>query len=172
MIMRRQHPYRREADMYPDVCVWLRRFLRDRHKRHRVLVADTSRLRLSNWLESNRLHRFFPDYEAYDIRVDVTGAFYTKRRAALAFVECKLKPIILRDISQLLGYSRVAQPSYSIITSPAYISTPVAHLLCVMERVDVLHYGLADEKRMRVAQWDAERKTIVAATVLPRGEHS
>ena len=114
--------------------------------------TDTSAVTLYRFLETNGLEEFFPEYQSYDIRVDVTGIVQTKLKAHIVFVECKLKQITLRDLSQLLGYSRVAIPIYSIIISPAGIGSAMTCLLKTYGRIDVLEYE--KDRRLKVATWD------------------
>lgn len=154
--------------MYPDVCAWLQGLLKSRFPKATVKVFDTSRVTLGKFLEEEGLADLFPDYQTYEINVDVTGIVRTKK-PSLNFVECKLTPLTLRDLSQLLGCSKVAQPLYSILVSPVGISKALALLLKVYRRYDVLEY--AEGKRLKVGTWDAVRKTVDPATLIPPGEH-
>ena len=156
-----------EREMYKPVCFWLESLLAHRNKRARVKAYDTSSVQLYRWLEQNGDESLFPEYLAYDIRVDVTGVIRTGTSAHLAFVECKLRPIRLKDISQLLGYCRVAQPQTAWIISPSGISPHVSYLLKAYHRYDVLNFDAA--KRIRVAVWNHARSEIDASSVLPPG---
>ena len=152
--------------MYPDVCRWLENVLRANFKRARIHVADTSSVTLANYLEQTNLAEFFPDYQTFEINVDVTGVIQ-KKKSSISFVECKNTLLTLRDLSQLLGYSRVAQPVFSILVSPAGISKALSLLLRVYRRYDVLEY--ADGKRLHIGVWDSVRKTIDPANLIPPG---
>ena len=160
--------YAREKEMYPDVMAWLKRALQGMHPRASIETYDTSAVALYRFLEVQGLHELFPQYRSYDIYVDVTGVVRTRRQAHLAFVECKLKAIALRDLSQLLGYSRVAMPLYSIIISPAGLGSAVTYLLKTYGRLDVLEYS--PQKRLKVATWDSSRAEISLPTLIPPGE--
>ena len=160
--------YAFERQMYPEVMAWLKRALRDIRPRADVTTYDTSTVALRRFLEDNGLQEFFPQYQSYDIHVDVTGVVRTKREAHLAFVECKLNQIALRDLSQLLGYSRVAAPIYAIILSPAGIGAAMTYLLRTYGRFDVLEYGKG--RRLKVATWDADRREVRIPTLIPPGE--
>ncbi len=157
-----------EKEMYKFVCEWLVSLLKPRYKTYKVEAYDTSTVALYRWLEKMDFNKYFPEYLAFDIKVDVTGIIYNKRRAHLVFVECKQPAISLKDISQLLGYCRVAKPKYAFIISPNYISEHVSYLLKTYNRYDVLHYSKAN--RIRVATWNYDRKGIDANTLLPPGE--
>ena len=58
-----------------------------------------------------------------EIPADVTGAALVVTRQhhlalRLAIVEVKVRPINLRDLSQAIGYAKVAQPDYAFLVSP------------------------------------------------------
>ena len=154
--------------MYPEVCVWLRDLLKSRFPKSAITVADTSRITLGNYLEREGSSELFPDYQTYEINVDVTG-IVKRKNPCLAFVECKLTVLTLRDLSQLLGYSKVAKPIYSILISPAGMSKALTLLLKVYRRYDVLEYE--ENTRLKIGAWDAIRKTIDPATIIPAGDH-
>lgn len=89
-----------------------------KNKDAKIYVDDTSRKALSRWLLEYKFYSLFPDYQTYEIEVDVAGVIECPGGAYLGFVECKLNRITLRDLSQLLGYSKVAKPLWSLIISP------------------------------------------------------
>lgn len=153
--------------MYPDVCIWLQGFLKARFPKSTVMVGDTSRISLGRFLEQQGLTDLFPDYQTYEISVDITGIVQGKH-PSLAFVECKLTMLTLKDVSQLLGYSKVAKPTFSILVSPAGISKALSLLLKVYRRYDVLEY--AEGQRLMVGTWDIVRKTVDPASLIPPGE--
>ena len=156
-----------EAAMYPDVARWLDRLLVERFPRYSVRVYNTSNVTLSKFLFEKNLHRFFPLYQTFEIEVDITGVIKRDDWVGLAFVECKLKKINLRDLSQLLGYSRVAHPAISILLSPEGVSDSVDFLLNVHRRDDILYY---DKSRfIRIAKWLKTKQDIDYANLLPKG---
>lgn len=166
-------PYATERDLYPDVVAWLETFLRERLRRKKIIVRDTSRRPLKLALQdigltpSNK-----PEWPTYDILVDVTGFIVSGKTVNFAFVECKNEPIKLRDISQLLGYSRVAQPLYSCILSPRGVSRDVAALLRTYSRYDVLEYCWPRGERPKsivVATWNEQQQAVEHATLLHSG---
>ena len=161
--------YNSEKEMYPDVAQWLAAYLKHKYSQATVNAYDTSRENLSDFIRRHKLSRYFPEAETYVIKVDVTGIIKHKEKYFLAFVECKLKPISLKDISQLIGYSKVVLPVFSIIISPTGISTPVNKLINLYRRYDVLTYR--DNQKVRVASWNKNTCDIESATLLPHGEH-
>jgi hypothetical protein len=159
--------YKREDDMYPHVCTWLRKVLARRYRGAEILVENTSKKVLSRWLYDRGLHGYFQGYQSFEIEVDVTGVAKTGSEVYMAFVECKLSKITLRDISQLLGYSRVAQPSLSLILSPKGLSDSMNALLNVFRRYDILHYNRG--KYIVVGKWDYSKAEPDASSLIPKG---
>lgn len=159
----------REEELYPHIREWFERFLKDRHKRSRVEAHDTHKINLSNFLQNSEIHKFFPEFSSYDIKVDITGVILSTKSAKLAFVECKIKAVTLRDLGQLLGYSRVAKPDYSFLISPEGISAPLNILLQTFGRYDVLEYG--DNLRIKIAKWNMKKMEIDSNSLLPPGDY-
>lgn len=161
--------YNSESEMYPEVASWLARYLSHKYPKASVKAYDTSRENLSDFLRRHRLSKYFTEAETYVIKVDVTGVIKQRERCSLAFTECKLKAINLKDISQLIGYSKVVLPVFSIIVSPSGISSPVNKLINLYRRYDILSY--TDKQKVRVASWNKMACDIKTATLLPHGEH-
>lgn len=161
--------YSSEKELYPDVTRWLENYLKGRHPHSKIKAYDTSRQDLSIFLRQKHIHHFFPEFETYVIKVDVTAYIKNKNHCELAFVECKLNPINLKDISQLLGYSKVVRPKYSLIVSPAGISSPVNTLINIFKRYDVLAFQ--GNSKIRIAKWNKFSKEIDVSTVLPHGNY-
>jgi len=114
------------------------------------------------------LQKHFPNYQAFDIKVDIIGIINTKTRTDLALVEVKDTEIRLLDVGQILGYSRVVKPYLSLIISPKGLSVPLESILKTYGRYDILEYDA--NKRIRIARWNELRGEIDARTVLPRGD--
>lgn len=161
--------YDSEKEMYPEVALWLARYLRHKYPKASVNAYDTSQENLTDFLRRHKLSKYFPEAETYIIKVDVTGVIKYKEKCFLAFTECKLNAISLKDISQLIGYSKVVLPVFSIIVSPGGISSPVNKLFNLYRRYDILSY--ADKQKIRIASWDKIACDIETATLLPHGEH-
>ena len=161
--------YAEEKDMYPHVRAWLDRVLKSKFKDAKVRVGDTSKKVLSRWLFEHEYHKLFPEYSTYEIEVDVTGVIEKESSASLAFVECKLKKITLRDLSQLLGYSKVANPVISLIVSPAGVSDSLNLLFNVNRREDILTYNSGS--KILIGRWDAPKKELDPSSTIPKGSH-
>jgi hypothetical protein len=130
-------------------------------------VYDTSREDLCEFLRRRNLSKHFPQSDTFVIKVDITGVIVSGDVYLLAFVECKANSISLRDISQLIGYSKVVIPSFSMIVSPAGVSPPVNRLINIYRRYDILSYK--DDLIVRIAAWNRTSKDIDYASVLPHG---
>jgi hypothetical protein len=160
-------PYENEKSMYPEVVKWFTRILSLKFPNASVSVHDTSNVVLSKFLVDKRLHKFFPNYQTFEIEVDITGIVISGDDAKLGFVECKLNKISLRDVSQLLGYSRVAQPVVSLILSPAGYSDSINFLFNIHRRDDILYHD--KNKLIHIAKWVESRQDIDYASLLPKG---
>jgi len=155
--------------MYPVVCSWFEKILKDKFRNAKICVEDTSRKVLSKWLVEKGFHNFFPDYQTYEIEVDVTGIVEKPNEAHLGLIECKLGRITLRDLSQLLGYSKVALPLYSIILSPKGISRSMNLLFNIARRNDILYYSA--DRYIIIGKWNDKRKELDASSIIPKGRY-
>jgi hypothetical protein len=160
-------PYKNEKSMYSDVIKWFRKILASKFPNSSISVHDTSNVVLSKFLLDNGLHKYFPNYQTFEIEVDITGIVRSRYGANLGFVECKLNKISLRDVSQLLGYSKVAQPVFSLIISPAGFSDSINFLFNVHRRDDILYYE--KNRLIYIAKWLESRQDIDYASLLPKG---
>ncbi len=161
--------YQSEKEMYQDIIDWLTSYLKRLHPKNEIKAFDTSRINLCEFIRRNKLGKYFPEFETYVIKVDITALIKSKDKYTLAFVECKLNSISLKDISQLIGYSKVVRPAFSIILSPAGISSPVNTLMNIYKRYDILTYW--KDAKVRIAKWNRRTGDIDTATLLPHGEH-
>ncbi|MFA7029399.1 MAG: hypothetical protein WC179_03895 [Candidatus Cloacimonadaceae bacterium] len=161
--------YNSEKELYPDVIYWLNTYLQYKYPRATIKSYDTSRENLCEFIRRHNLSKYFSESESYVIKVDITGVVQYNGKCLLAFVECKLKSISLKDVSQIIGYSKVAKPVLSLIISPQGISTPVNKLINIYRRYDILTYQ--DDLKVRIAKWNKSTKDIDVSTLLPHGEH-
>jgi len=161
--------YSSEQELYPEIIEWTTKYLQGKYRNAEIKAYDTSRQDLSEFLRRHKLHSFFPEFETYIIKVDVTAVIRHKDKCDLSFVECKLNPITLNDISQILGYSKVVKPKHSFIISPAGISAPVNSLIKIFKRYDILEY--TKDAKIKIAQWNKTMQSIDISTLLPPGAH-
>jgi len=163
-------PFLNEKEMYPVVCEWLEKYLKSKHPRAEVRVFDTSQRSLARVISDTGLSKNLPpEWQSWDIYVDVVGFVITSKSTSLALVECKLNSITLSHLSQTIGYSRVALPLYSFVVSPRGASAAIVSLLKTHRRIDVLEYQWFKDGTSRaivVAKWDESAKTIDLGTML------
>ncbi|OHB63949.1 MAG: hypothetical protein A2168_08920 [Planctomycetes bacterium RBG_13_50_24] len=157
-----------EVDLYEPVRAWLERVLKARFKRMNVRTYDSHKTNLSRLIQDLGLQSLFPQFNAWDVKVDVTGIVSNAKIGYIALVECKIKQLTLRDLGQLLGYSKVVNPILSVLTSPSSPSDPLITLLKDYGRLDVLEYG-PESRHIRIARWDDVRTEVIPGSVLPRG---
>jgi hypothetical protein len=162
-----------EKELYPAIAKWLRDLLKYRYRKSDVIVEDTSRIMLSRWLTLKRLDSAVKCGRYFDFKVDISGAIIDERNVRLYLVECKLNQITIKDVSQILGYSRIANPYRALIVSPRGPSRNLDRLIMVSGRSDVLQYGQQDdsESTIRICKWDVQRGSMDLTSSIPLGYH-
>jgi hypothetical protein len=166
--------YTTEAEMYPQVRAWLTGHLGRRFPRARVDVRDTHSLDLSRYVSRFALQDYFTDdaWRTYDIKVDITGFVSSPRITDIVFVECKNRPIALRDLAQLLGYCRIARPLLAFLISPQGPGDTLRTLILRHDRADVLEYLWpkgSTPLRILLGVWDGAASSVDFASILPPG---
>lgn len=150
--------YKYEKNMYPDVRQWLEEFLKNRFRLAEIDVHVLPHTSISRFLSTYNRGNFPGEWVTWDIKVDVVGfVHHSSKPTSLAFVECKNTKLTLAHLSQLLGYSRIAQPLYSFLISPIGFSPTLVSLLQEYQRRDVLEYYWEPGKMPRqiiVAEWE------------------
>ena len=155
----------KERDLYKPIANWLHEFLKGKFPNREIKTVDSSQVYLSDLIYDLGLTKYFPQYRAYEIKVDVTGFAISEDSVNLALVECKLGKIGLREVSQLLGYCIIAKPDYAFIISPAGISSAMSYILRTLRNYDILRYH--ENKMIRVCKWDTRKNDIVRPTIPP-----
>jgi len=152
--------YLSEIEMYPDIINWLRNRLNGEFgkKAHRIQVLDTHDSDLKNFIIQLNYQKFFPEFTTYQIRQDITGFIEFSDRVDLVFVECKNSYLSLIHLSQLIGYSSIALPIYSILLSPQGLGSTLKKLLFTYNRKDVLEFK--PKRKIQVVKWDFNKKDI------------
>ena len=152
--------YSNEIEMYPDIVEWLKINLKQKFgkKALKITVLDTHDSDLSNFIMSLSYQKFFPEFSTYKIRQDITGFVEYKDRVDLVFVECKNTSLSLIHLSQLIGYSCIALPIYSILLSPQGMGQTLNKLLKNYNRSDILEFR--PNKTIHVIKWDKSKQDI------------
>lgn len=81
-----------------------------------------------------------------------------KKILLFIFVECKNKKLSLMNLSQLIGYSAIALPIFSILLSPKGMGTTLNKLLISFNRKDVLEYK--PRKKIQIIKWDYDKQDV------------
>lgn len=152
--------YSNEIEMYPDIIVWLRNKLKGDFGRiaKKITVLDTHDSDLSNFIIELEYQRFFSEFPTYKIRQDITGFIEYEHKVELVFVEVKLGQLKLIDLSQLIGYSCIALPIFSILIAPAGMGSTLAKLLTSFNRKDILEFR--PRRKIQVLKWDEKKQDI------------
>lgn len=161
-------PYTNEVQMYPDIAFWLKEKLKGKYRSADIATYDVHSQYLNKFIAQQGLAEYCEDYPSYEIKVDIIGIVKRAPKLDLVFVECKISEITLRDISQLLGYSRVATPLHSILLSPQSVSKSVSFLFNTLRKYDVLNYD--QNKRIIIGQWRKSSKDVDPTSLIPKGE--
>ena len=152
--------YKTEKEMYPDIIQWLDMRLNEKFykKSNKIVVLDTHDSDLSNFIINLNYQKFFPEFSTYKIRQDITGFIEYDNKVELVFVECKNTRLNLIHLSQLIGYSSIALPIFSILISPYGIGTTLSKLLTSFNRKDILEFK--PNRKIQVLKWDYNKKDV------------
>ena len=152
--------YSNEIEMYPDIISWLNKRLQDDYgkKAKKITVLDTHDSDLSNFIMKLNYQKFFPEFTTFKIRQDITGFIEYEDKVELVFVECKNAKLTLINLSQLIGYSCIALPIFSILIAPQGMGTTLNKLLTTFNRKDVLEYR--PKRKIEVLKWDKNKQDI------------
>ena len=146
--------------MYPDVVEWLKKNLEQKFgkKAKKIIVLDTHDSDLLNFIMQLNYQEFFPEFSTYKIRQDITGFIEYENKVELVFVECKNTSLSLIHLSQLIGYSCIALPIYSILLSPQGMGQTLNKLLKSYNRLDILEFR--PKRMIQVIKWDKTKQDV------------
>jgi hypothetical protein len=152
--------YNTELEMYPDIINWLISDLKQRFSKtaKNIQVVDTHDSDLSNFIIKLNYQKLFPEFTTFQIRQDITGFIEYENRVDLVFVECKNTYLSLIHLSQLIGYSCIALPIYSMLLSPKGMGSTLNKLLKTYNRKDVLEYR--ENRKIQIIKWDFNKQDI------------
>ena len=152
--------YSNEIEMYPDIIVWLKNRLQGEFgkKAKKITVLDTHDSDLSNFIMKLNYQKFLPEFTTFKIRQDITGFIEYENKVDLVFVECKNAKLTLINLSQLIGYSCIALPIFSILIAPQGMGTTLNKLLTSFNRKDVLEFR--PKRKIEVLKWDKNKQDI------------
>ena len=152
--------YNNEIEMYPDIIEWLKKNLEQKFgkKAKKITVLDTHDSDLLNFIMQLNYQKFFPEFSTYKIRQDITGFIEYDDKVELIFVECKNTSLSLIHLSQLIGYSCIALPIYSILLSPQGMGQTLNKLLKSYNRLDILEFR--PKRMIQVIKWDKTKQDV------------
>ncbi len=153
--------YKNEIEIYPDIIKWLKKHLDDKYKfAETIQVRDTHDKDLTDFIIELNYQKFFPEFTTYKIRQDITGFIEYEDRVELVFVEVKIGELMLKDLSQLIGYSCVPKPFpiVSILISPGGMGSTLSKLLTSYNRKDILEFRT--DHKIQVLKWDSKKQDI------------
>lgn len=146
---------------------WLEEALQDRFPKAKASAYDTHRKPLSNWVKEQGLGSHFPQFAAWDIRVDITGLLLSSNGANLVLLEVKDKPLSLRHVGQILGYAMISKPKYAFLVSTLPPNPRLDKLLSLYKREDVLIFDHSLQKKVKIFIWDEEREAPNMSSLIP-----
>jgi hypothetical protein len=152
--------YNNEIEMYPDIIEWLKKNLKQKFgkKSKKITVLDTHDSDLLNFIMQLNYQKFFPEFSTYKIRQDITGFIEYADKVDLVFVECKNVSLSLIHLSQLIGYSCIALPIYSILLSPQGMGQMLNKLLKSYNRLDILEFR--PKRMIQIIKWDKTKQDV------------
>ena len=146
--------------MYPDIIEWLKKNLKQKFdkKAKKITVLDTHDSDLSNFIMQLDYQKFFHEFSTYKIRQDITGFIEYEDKVDLVFVECKNTTLSLIHLSQLIGYSCIALPIYSILLSSQGMGQTLNKLLKNYNRLDILEFH--PKRMIQIIKWDKSKQDV------------
>lgn len=152
--------YKNEIDMYPDIIRWLDNDLKQKFGKQskNIVVLDTHDSDLSNFIIRLNYQRYFPEFTTFQIRQDITGFIEYSNKVELVFVECKNDLLSLINLSQIIGYSCIALPLYSILLSSKGMGSTLSKLLQTFNRKDILEFR--PHRKIQIIKWDYNKQDV------------
>lgn len=155
-----------EELLYPTIKNWLHTYLSDKYKGYTIQTTyETSRRNLDVVLKSKGI--VCKEAIGLQIKVDIVGILKNKDDIKLIFVEVKDKPLTLKDLGQLWGYTQLVDPLESFLISSKGLGK-LSPLFKVLKREDLLKFGTKKHKFMRIAKWDDKRMCIDYTSLIPK----
>lgn len=142
----------KEKILYEPIRLWLEKYLKNKYSEAKVLCLNTSTFFLSRVLENKNLLREIPLAETFDVKVDITGILFWKKKVELVIVEVKKGKISIMGLAQSLGYSRIINPLESFLISPKGWSSKIDRLIRIYKRKDLLFYS--EDRYIQIAKWN------------------
>jgi len=155
-----------ERDLYPDIKNWLDKYLKDKYKGYSIETTfETYKKTLDAILKKRNI--ILKEAIGLSIKIDIIGILKRANISELVFVEVKNKPLTLKDLGQLWGYTQLINPLESFLISSKGLGS-LSYIFNVLKREDLLRYSTKGGRFMRIAKWDVRRKSIDYDTLIPK----
>ena len=155
-----------EKDLYPDIKNWLYTYLKEKYKGYTVETTfETYKKALDVVLRRKGIT--LKEAIGLSIKIDIIGILKRGNIVKLVFVEVKDKPLTLKDLGQLWGYTQLINPIESFLISSEGLGS-LSYIFNVLRREDLLRYGKKGERVMYVGRWDTRRKSIDYDSLIPK----
>jgi hypothetical protein len=159
---------KKEFELYEPMREWLQQYIENKYKGSTVITIDSHARTLDLYLEQNGIADYYPQAIGLDIQVDVLGIVITKGKPNLVFIEAKKTQLNLHDLGQLWAYCKLCEPIEAFLLSSAGLGS-LNKVLNNLNRQDLLDFGSGKIiKKMQVAKWDLNTKSIDFKTIVPK----
>lgn len=155
-----------EENLYPQIEEWLNQYLKEKYKGYSIETTHkTSKQYLDIVLRSMGIRCDLAI--GLQIKIDIIGVLKRGNDVKFVFVEVKDASLTLKDLGQLWGYTQLIDPKESFLISSKGFGK-LSHLFNILKREDLLRYGKDENKLMKIAMWDEDRKSIDWGSVIPK----
>lgn len=156
----------KEEELYEPMRIWLEQYVRDRYKKYEVIAVDSHAERLDRVLAKYGIVKEIAN--GIDIQIDVLAIAKKEHDVKLVFIEAKKTKLTLRDLGQLWAYCKLVDPDEAFLFTSEDLGS-LNKILNAFNREDLLDYGNGKYiKKMQVARWDTNKKTIDEKTLFPK----
>tara|TARA_B100000963_G_C22638977_1_gene679283 strand:- start:3168 stop:4811 length:1644 start_codon:yes stop_codon:yes gene_type:complete len=140
----------REIDTYPILTNWLKNKLDQEYGSEQNLVFDTSVINLNQVIQSSSIDNSviskIDEIDSLNIRPDVVG--YLKNLNDFIFIESKIVSLGIKELGQILGYCKVANPKEAYLVTTKEVSRTILQLISIMP--DLFTYG--ENKKIKIGR--------------------
>lgn len=158
----------KEFELYEPMREWLQTYLEDKYKGAKIIAIDSHARTLDTFLEEHRVIDQYPQTVGLDIQIDVLGIIIQGRSVSIAFIEAKKRKLNLHDLGQLWAYCKLCDPTEAFLLSSVGLGS-LNKILNNLNRNDLLDFGDGKKtKKMQVAKWDINKKSIDYKTLVPK----
>jgi hypothetical protein len=160
---------KKEIELYPEMCKWLKTYLSDKYKNKcKIEVVDCHSVNLDSVLDKFDIIKYYPQVVGLKIQIDILGMAIWDKAAKIFFIEAKKTHLNLQDLGQLLIYCKLCNPEEGYLLSSLGLGS-LKKVLINLKREDLLDFGTGKRiKKIKAAKWDLVKKTIDNHTIIPK----